>query len=291
MTSSAQRRAAFRRQVETRRGTLMPGAFNAMSARVIEDLGFEAVYLTGAGVTNMSLGLPDFSYVGLADIAEHAARIRDVVRLPLVVDADTGFGNAMNVHHGVRVLERSGADAVQLEDQQFPKKCGHFEDKSVIAAGEMAAKVRAAVDARTDPNFLVIARTDARSTEGLQAALDRAQLYAEAGADILFVEAVTTREEIAAVAKAFNHPLLINIVLGGKTPAIPLEELGGMGFSLVLYANTALQGAVMGMQKALGALKQDGVLLESSGLVVGFAERQRLVRKTELEAQGRRFAD
>jgi 2-methylisocitrate lyase-like PEP mutase family enzyme len=287
--NNAERRAAFRRTVETRRGTLLAGAFNAMSARVIEDLGFQAVYLTGAGVTNMAQGLPDFSYVGLSEIADHAARIRDVVTLPLVVDADTGFGNAMNVRQTVKVLERSGADAMQMEDQQFPKKCGHFEDKAVIPADEMVAKIKAAVDARSDPDFLVIGRTDARSTEGFQAAVDRAHRYAEAGADILFVEAVTTMEEISAVAKAFTKPLLINIVIGGKTPAMPVQALGEMGYSLVLYANTALQGAVMGMQKALGRLRQDGLIEEQSGLVVGFAERQRLVGKPGLDAIARRY--
>lgn len=286
----SQRRAAFRRKVENERGTLMAGAFNAMSARVVEDLGFEATYLTGAGVTNMSLGLPDFSYVSLDVIADHTARIRDVVSLPLVVDADTGFGNALNVRHTIRVLERSGADAIQMEDQHFPKKCGHFEDKSVIAKDEMVGKIRAAVDARTDPNFLVIGRTDARATEGFDAAIERAHRYAEAGADILFVEAVTSHAEIAAVAKTFDKPLLINIVVGGKTPALPVKAFGEMGYSLVLYANTALQGAVLGMQKALGRLREDGLIEEKSGLVASFAERQRLVGKPELDALAKRYA-
>jgi 2-methylisocitrate lyase-like PEP mutase family enzyme len=288
--TNAERRALFRRTVETRRGTLLAGAFNAMSARVIEDIGFEAVYLTGAGVTNMALGLPDFSYVGLNEIADHTARIRDVVALPLVVDADTGFGNAMNVRHTVKVLERSGADAIQMEDQDFPKKCGHFEGKAVIAAGEMASKIKAAVDARSDPNFLVIGRTDARGVEGFDAAIERAHRYAEAGADILFVEAMTTMEEISAVAKAFSKPLLINIVVGGKTPAMPARAFGEMGYSLVLYANTALQGAVLGMQNALGSLKKDGLIEEKSGLVVGFAERQRLVGKPALDELAKGYA-
>lgn len=287
---NVERRAAFRRTVETRRGTLLAGAFNAMSARLIQDVGFEAVYLTGAGVTNMALGLPDFSYVGLREIADHAARIRDVVTLPLVVDADTGFGNAMNVRQTVKVLERSGADAIQLEDQKFPKKCGHFEDKSVVSADEMISKIKAAVDARTDPNLLVIGRTDARAGEGFQAALDRAHRYAEAGADILFVEAMTSVDEISTVAKAFATPLLVNIVVGGKTPALPVQTFGDMGYSLVLYANTALQGAVLGMQKALTRLKQDGRIEEQCGLVIGFAERQRLVGKPELDALARRYS-
>ncbi len=167
-TLSTARRAAFRAKIEERQGLLVPGAFNAMSARVIEDAGFEALYLTGAGVTNMSLGPADLGFIGLHEIAEHTARVRDAVELPLIVDADTGFGNALNVYRTVRTLERSGADAIQFEDQVMPKKCGHFAGKEVIATGEMLGKIRAAVDAREDPNLLIIARTDAAAIHGIE---------------------------------------------------------------------------------------------------------------------------
>jgi 2-methylisocitrate lyase-like PEP mutase family enzyme len=192
----------LRRLAEARRGVLVPGAFNAMSARVVEDLGFEAIYITGAGVTNMYLGLPDQAFMGLHEIAEHTARIRDAVSLPLLVDADTGFGNALNVRHTVRVLERAGADCIQLEDQVSPKRCGHFSGKAVIDTDEMLGKIKAAVDARQDSDLLIMARTDAAAVHGFEAAIERAQKFSEAGADILFVEAVTLADEVRAMPQA-----------------------------------------------------------------------------------------
>ncbi|MBP8840321.1 MAG: isocitrate lyase/phosphoenolpyruvate mutase family protein [Giesbergeria sp.] len=273
-----------------RRGVLVPGAFNALSARVIEDLGFEAIYVTGAGVTNMWFGLPDQGFMGLHEIAEHTARIRDAVNLPLIVDADTGFGNALNVRHAVRVLERAGADCIQLEDQVAPKRCGHFSGKEVIATEEAVAKIKAAVDARHDENLLILARTDACAVHGFEAALERAQLFSEAGADILFVEAVTTEAEIRSLPQRLAAPQLMNMVIGGKTPIFGTDELGALGYGLVLYANAALQGAVAGMQKALGTLQQTRRLDEDPALVVSFAERQRLVRKPEMDALEQRYA-
>ena len=273
-----------------RRGVLVPGAFNALSARVIEDLGFEAIYVTGAGVTNMWFGLPDQGFMGLHEIAEHTARIRDAVQLPLIIDADTGFGNALNVRHTVRVLERAGADCIQLEDQVAPKRCGHFSGKEVIATEEAVAKIKAAVDARHDENLLILARTDACAVHGFEAALERAQLFSEAGADILFVEAVTTEAEIRSLPQRLAAPQLMNMVIGGKTPIFGTDELGALGYGLVLYANAALQGAVAGMQKALGTLQQTRRLDEDPALVVSFAERQRLVRKPEMDALEQRYA-
>ena len=276
--------------VNARRGVLVPGAFNALSARVIEDLGFEAIYVTGAGVTNMWFGLPDQGFMGLHEIAEHTARIRDAVQLPLIVDADTGFGNALNVRHAVRVLERAGADCIQLEDQVAPKRCGHFSGKEVISTAEAIAKIKAAVDARHDDNLLILARTDACAVHGFEAALERAQLFSEAGADILFVEAVTTEAEIRSLPQRLAAPQLMNMVIGGKTPIFGTDELGALGYGLVLYANAALQGAVAGMQKALGTLQQTRRLDEDPALVVSFAERQRLVRKPEMDALEQRYA-
>ena len=178
-------RKTLRALAEARRAALLPGAFNALSARLIEDLGFEAVYITGAGVTNMSLGLPDQGFMGLAEIVEHTQRIRDAVRIPLIVDADTGFGNAVNVYHAVRQLERAGADCVQLEDQTSPKRCGHFNGKDVVDTEEMLGKIRAAVDARRDSGLLVMARTDAAAVHGYEAAVERAreELAERAAAD------------------------------------------------------------------------------------------------------------
>ncbi|MGF6753406.1 isocitrate lyase/PEP mutase family protein [Paraburkholderia sp. GAS334] len=290
-TSSVSRRAAFRRSVNERRGLLVPGAFNAMSARIIEDAGFEALYLTGAGVTNMSLGLPDLGFIGLNEIAEHTARVRDAVELPLIVDADTGFGNALNVRHTVRVLERSGADAIQFEDQVMPKKCGHFAGKEVVSTGEMVGKIHAAVDAREDGNLQIIARTDAAAVEGIEAAIERGHRFVEAGADILFIEATESLADIERLPGLFaTTPQLVNIVIGGKTPVQSRDVLGKLGYGIVLYANAALQGAVLGMQRALGSLKQNGRLDEDPSLVVPFNERQRLVNKPLYDQLDKQYA-
>lgn len=279
----------LRALVQARRGAIVPGAFNALSARVIEDLGFEAIYITGAGVTNMWFGLPDQGFVGLAEMADHTARIRDAVGLPLIVDADTGFGNALNVRHTVRTLERAGADCIQFEDQVAPKRCGHFAGKDVISTEEAVNKIKAAADARQDADLLILARTDACAVHGFEAAVERAQRFAEAGADILFVEAVTTADEIRALPQRLDRPQLMNMVVGGKTPIFGAEELGGMGYGLVLYANAALQSAVAGMQKALGVLRDDRRLEEDPALVAPFAERQRLVGKPAWDALERRY--
>ncbi|MBW7902490.1 MAG: isocitrate lyase/PEP mutase family protein [Rhodocyclaceae bacterium] len=283
-------RRKLKELVAAKRGVIVPGAFNALSARVVADLGFEAIYVTGAGVTNMWFGMPDQGFMGLAEIADHTARIRDAVEVPLIVDADTGFGNALNVYHTVRTLERAGADCIQLEDQVAPKRCGHFAGKDVIATEEAVGKIKAAVDARRDPDFLIMARTDAAAVHGFEAAVERAQKFAEAGADILFVEAVTTADEIRALPQRLAAPQLMNMVIGGKTPIFNAGELGELGFGIVLYANAALQGAVMGMQKALTVLRDEKEVKESSGLVTPFAERQRLVGKPEWDALERRYS-
>ena len=283
-------RKTLKALAEARRGVLVPGAFNALSAKVIEDLGFEAIYITGAGVTNMWFGMPDQGFMGLAEIADHTARIRDAVALPLIVDADTGFGNALNVYHTVRTLERAGADCIQLEDQVAPKRCGHFSGKEVISTEEAVSKIQAAVDARRDDNLLILARTDAAATHGFEAAVERAQRFAEAGADILFVEAVTQAEEVRALPRRLAKPQLMNMVIGGKTPLFNADQLGEWGYGLVLYANAALQGAVMGMQKALTTLRDAREVQESSGLVASFAERQRLVGKPWWDALEKRHA-
>ena len=289
-TLSAARRAAFRAKVNERQGLLVAGAFNAMSARIVEETGFEALYLTGAGVTNMSLGLPDLGFISLHEIAEHTARVRDAVALPLIVDADTGFGNALNVRHTVRTLERSGADAIQIEDQVMPKKCGHFSGKEVIATSEMLGKIRAAVDAREDPNLLIMARTDAAAVHGMEAAIERGHRFIEAGADILFIEATESLADVERLPKLIAAPQLINIVIGGKTPVQSRETLASLGYALVLYANATLQGAVLGMQRALSTLRTNGRLDEDATLVAPFSERQRLVNKPLYDRLDREYA-
>jgi 2-methylisocitrate lyase-like PEP mutase family enzyme len=220
-------------------------------------------------------------------VTDHVMAIRGVIGLPLIVDIDTGFGNAINVTHAVRVLEQAGASAVQIEDQHSPKRCGHFEGKELVPVEEMVAKVRAAVDSRRQ-DMVVIARTDACAVEGFESAIERAGCYIEAGADVTFVEAPESIDDLKAVPQRLNAPQLVNMVLGGKTPIIDAKAAADMGFSLVLYANAALQGAVHGMQTTLAALKQKGVLDESA--VTSFAERQRLVGKPEFDLMEARYA-
>jgi 2-methylisocitrate lyase-like PEP mutase family enzyme len=269
------------------RGVLVPGAPNALAARIVADIGFKAVYLTGAGLTNMHLGLPDLGFMDLSQVAEHVMAIRGVIELPLIVDADTGFGNAINVTHTVRTLEQAGASAIQIEDQHAPKRCGHFSGKELIPAGEMLGKIRAAVDTRRQ-GLVIIARTDACAVEGFEAAIERASRYIEAGADVTFVEAPETLEDLKAIPQRLKAPQLLNMVLGGKTPIVSEEAAAEIGFSLVLYANAALQGAVDGMQRTLSSLKNNGVLTEDA--VASFAERQRLVGKPAYDALDARYA-
>jgi len=192
--------------------------------------------------------------------------------------------NALNVYHTVRTLERAGADCIQFEDQIAPKRCGHFAGKDVISTEEAVTKIKAAVDARRDPDLLIMARTDAAAVHGFEAAVERAAKFAEAGADILFVEAVTSADEIRALPQRLSKPQLMNMVIGGKTPIFNATELADLGYGIVLYANAALQGAVAGMQKALTVLRDEKEVKESSGLVTPFAERQRLVGKPEWDA-------
>jgi 2-methylisocitrate lyase-like PEP mutase family enzyme len=283
-TSSVHPGTLLRQRVNQKNGLLVAGAANALAARVIQQVGFEAVYLSGAGITNTFYGIPDLGFIGLSDLAQHTAAVRDAVDLPIIVDADTGFGNALNVRQSVRTLERSGANAIQLEDQLMPKKCGHFAGKAVVPADEMIGKIKAAVDARQHSDFLIIARTDARSLLGINEALDRAAAYAEQGADITFVEAPESVDEMRRIAGELTCPQIVNVVIGGKTPALPQQVLADMGFGLVLYANAALQGAVRGMTNALAQLKTTGELQEDPQLVATFAERQSLVQKPFFDA-------
>jgi 2-methylisocitrate lyase-like PEP mutase family enzyme len=279
----------LRAKLVERRGLLVPGAANALAARIIEDLAFEAVYLTGAGLTNSLWGMPDLGFISLQEIAQHTATICEAVNIPILVDADTGFGNALNVRHSVRVLERAGANAIQLEDQTTPKKCGHFPDKSVVPAEEMAGKIKAAVDARVYEDLLIIARTDALAVEGFEGAIERAQSYIDAGADLTFVEAPESTELMRNIPQRLSAPQVVNVVVGGKTPVLGQKELAAMGFALVLYANVALQGAIAGMQLALEHLKTTGRMDEASAMVASFAERQRLVKKPWFDELGSKY--
>jgi 2-methylisocitrate lyase-like PEP mutase family enzyme len=273
--------AVLRAHLASGHQLLVPGAANALTARVIEDAGFPAVYVTGAGIANTYLGSPDIGLVSLQELRDHVEAIAQAVALPLIVDADTGFGNPLNVARTVRTLERAGAAAVQLEDQVSPKKCGHFAGKAVIPLGEMVQKVRAAVDARADASTVIIARTDARAIEGLDGALERAAAYKEAGADVLFVEAPRSVAELREIPRRVPGAHVANMVEGGRTPLLPADQL--TGFPIVLFANIALQAAIRGMQDVLAEVGRTGSLDGVGDRIAPWAERQRLVRKPQFD--------
>ena len=266
---------------------LLPGAANALTARVIEDAGFSALYVTGAGIANTYLGMPDIGLTTATEIADHVWRIRDAVSIPLIVDADTGFGNALNVQRTVRLLERAGAGAIQLEDQVFPKRCGHFDGKDVVPESEMVKKIQAAVEARQRLDAHP-ARTDARDRRAERRPRARA-MYREAGADLLFVEAPQTAGELGAIPSRVPGRHICNLVFGGKTPLLPREQLADMGYAGILYANAALQAAVKAMARVLGHLHGSGSLAGMEEALVSFEERQRVINQPRFKALEERF--
>ncbi|MGB8108006.1 MAG: isocitrate lyase/PEP mutase family protein [Pseudolabrys sp.] len=275
----------------SKRAAILPGTPNALFARVIEELGFEAVYITGAGIANMSLGVPDIGLVTLSELAGHVAAICDAVTVPVLADADTGFGNPVNMARTVRVLERSGAAGIQIEDQIFPKKCGHFKGKDVVPLGEMIQKIRAAVDSRHDGDFQIVARTDVRAVRGFEEGLERAHAFIEAGADATFVEAPVSVEELVKIARLLPVPQIANMVFGGLTPSVSQDRLAEMGFGAVLYANAALQAALKSVREVLGSLKNTGSLDEVGERLASFDERQRAVAKDHYDALEARYRD
>lgn len=271
-------------------GHVMPGAANALAARIIEATGHAMLMVSGAAVANTYLGVPDIGLVSLSELAGHVGAIRDSVRIPILVDGDTGFGNAISVVHTVRVLERAGANAIMLEDQTFPKRCGHFEGKDVVSRDEMVQKIKAAVDTRTDHRLMILARTDARAGEGLQAALDRALAYQEAGADFLFIEAPLSSDELASIPRAVPGIHVCNMVVGGKTPLLSRNELAAMGYSVILYANVALQASMMAMQLTLQHLHDSGSIAGVEDQLMMFRERQQMVDAEHFNTLAQRYA-
>ncbi len=235
-----------------------PGAYDGISARLIERHGFKAVYMTGAGTAASALGQADLGLTTLTEMATHAAHIAGCISLPLIADADTGYGNPLNVIRTVREYERAGVAALHLEDQVFPKKCGHIAGKAVIPMKEFAEKIRAASENRTDPDFIIIARTDARAVNGIDDAIERGLRYREAGADVIFVEAPTSREEIERVAREIKAPLLSNQVPGGKTPGLTVTELEKLGYKMVIFPVVSLMSATLAIESALTKLKEHG---------------------------------
>lgn len=269
--------AALRAAIDAESPLVMPGVANAMTALQVEQAGFDAVYLTGAGVSNVEYGVPDIGLIGLSDMAEAIRRVAMTTNLPVVVDADTGYGGPLSVWRTVQVYENAGAAALQIEDQEMPKRCGHFDRKRIVSVDEMCAKLDAALQARQD-DTVVIARTDALAVEGLDGALERGRAYAQAGADVLFIEAPPTIEDCKQVTDAFPEvPLLLNVVEGGRTPELSAEEAGELGYDVVLFANALQRVMAQAAKDALEVMKAAGSSRDLADRMLDWKSRQGLV--------------
>ncbi|MCC7274787.1 MAG: isocitrate lyase/PEP mutase family protein, partial [Alphaproteobacteria bacterium] len=261
-----------------------PGVAEALSARLVAEAGFEAVYMSGDGSSAVRLGMPDVGLLTMSEMADNAARIADASGLPTIADADTGYGGPVNVRRTVQAYERAGVAAIQIEDQDWPKRCGHLAGKRVIPAGEMAAKVKAAVDSRADPDLVVIARTDAIAVEGFAAALDRSALYREAGADVVFVEAPTSREQLAAIGRRFDCPTMYNASASGRTPLLSQAELTALGFALAIYPGQAMFAAIAAIRAALRHIRETGGVLGMPVPMTSFTDYVALLGIDEVRA-------
>jgi 2-methylisocitrate lyase-like PEP mutase family enzyme len=272
---------------------LAPGVYDALSALIAEQAGFEALYLSGASIAYTRLGRSDIGLTTATEVAQTLAHITDRVRLPVIVDGDTGFGNALNVQRTVRDFERAGAAMIQLEDQGFPKRCGHLEGKTVVPAAEMCGKLRAALDARRSDGTLILARTDAVAVEGLDAALDRAEAYLACGVDALFIEALRSPEQMRAACSRFAQrvPLLANMVEGGKTPVMSAQELGQVGFRIVIFPGGTARAVAHTLQRYYGVLKKDGTTAALRGEMLDFDGINAVIGTGELLAAGKKYVE
>jgi 2-methylisocitrate lyase-like PEP mutase family enzyme len=268
--------------------TMVPGAYDTLTARLVERAGFEAVYLTGGGYSRAS-GYPDLGLLTLSENVHFIGLTVEAVGIPVIADADTGYGNAINVIRTVREYEKSGVAAFHIEDQVSPKKCGHYEGKEMVSRAEMVGKIHAAVDTRRDPDLIIIARSDARAVEGLQAAIDRVNAYLEAGADVGFVEAPQNVEELRVVGRQVNGPALVNVFEGGKTPMVPAKELEAMGFRLGIYPSQTHRAAIRAAQRVLAALKEDGDTRRIEADLATFQEREDVVGTTRWRALEQKY--
>jgi len=286
-------RQKMRALIAGRGYTMAPGAYDTLTARLVEQAGFEAVYLTGGGYSRAN-GYPDLGLLTLSENVRFIGLTVEAVGIPVIADADTGYGNAINVIRTVREYEKSGAAGFHLEDQVSPKKCGHYEGKEVIARAEMVGKIKAAVDTRRDADLVIIARSDARAIEGLQASIDRVNAYLEAGADVGFVEAPQTVEELRIVGKSVRGPALVNVFEGGKTPMLGAKELEEMGFRLGIYPSQTHRAAIRAAQRVLAAMKRDGDTSAIEAELATFQDREDAVgtaRWRELEEKYMRIEE
>ncbi len=266
----------LRRLVASDDVLVAPGVYDGLSARLTVQAGFRVVYATGGGIAR-SMGYPDLGLLSMTEVVARLATIVEQAGVPVIADADTGYGNALNARRAVREFERAGVAALHLEDQTFPKRCGHYDDKSVVPVAEMAQKLMAARDALTDPDLVLIARTDARAVEGLDAAIERGLAYAEAGADVIFVEAPQTVDEIADIARRIPHPKLINMFQGGKTPLVPVDRLRALGYRIVIIPSDLQRAAIRAMEDVLAAIRRDGNSAAVVDRMATFKEREAVV--------------
>jgi len=256
--------------------TIVPGAYDTLTARLVQLAGFDAVYLTGGGYSRAN-GYPDVGLLTMTEVVEWISRTVEAVEIPVIADMDSGYGNALNVVRSVRQYEKTGVAAFHLEDQVSPKKCGHYEGKQLVSKAEMIGKIKAAVDARRDADMVIIARSDARAGEGLQSAIDRVNAYLEAGADVGFVEAPQSAEELAAAARQLIKPALANIFEGGKTPPLPARELEAMGYRIGIYPSQTHRAAIAAAKKVLAVLRRDGDTAAIEGELATFNDREEAV--------------
>ena len=278
----------LREILKSGRIAVAPGAFDGLSARLVAQAGFPAVYASGGAIAR-SAGLPDLGLIPVDAIVDRLASMVDVVDIPVIADADTGYGNALNAQAAARAFERAGVAAFHLEDQTFPKKCGHYDDKGVVPTAEMVAKLKAVRDALHDSDFVVIARTDALAAEGFDAALARASAYLEAGADMIFVEAPTSEAEIADIASRLPGLKLINMFAGGKTPLVPVPRLEALGYHVVIIPSDTQRAAIKAMQHVLATIARDGSATAMAADMVSFTERELLVDTAGFLDRGRRY--
>lgn len=259
--------------------TLVPGAYDPLTAKLVELAGFKAVYITGGGVSR-SQGYPDLGLMTMTENVQLLSRVVDTVGIPVIADMDTGYGNAINIVRAMREFERAGVAGFHIEDQVAPKKCGHYEGKAVIGVAEMVGKIKALVDTRRDPDMVIIARSDARAIEGLEAAIDRVNAYIDAGADVGFVEAPQSVEELAAIPPKIKGPALVNIFKGGKTPALPADQLEKMGFRLGIYPSQTQRAAIVAVKNVLNVLKRDGDTAAIEDRLATFNDREVVVNSS-----------
>jgi len=285
------RRRTLRTLVETKQGLVVPGAYDGISARLVQQAGFPAVYMTGYGTAASRLGLPDLGFAGLAEMADHARNLAAVLDVPLIADADTGYGNALNVRRTVQMYEAAGVAALHIEDQVTPKRCGHLSGHQVIPRGEFAGKIRAAVDARTDPDLLVIARTDAISAVDFDEALRRGEAAAKAGADVLFIEAPRDEAQVERVARAFDTPLLYNYAPGGRSPLLPFARLRALGFAIVILPVDTLLVAVQAIRAFLAEVRAHDDVRALADRYMPFREFNELIGVTAQLALAERYSD